>query len=131
MMHLFSSGNLSGLTLAQAVPSPAAGGGGDFLGGIFPMVVIFVIFYIFLIVPQQKKAKEHQKMLNELKKGDRVLLTGGIYGNIANVKGDIAEVKISDGVTVEVAKHSISSVIPQSDGKTPSAAATPPPQVVK
>ena len=129
MTHLFSSVNLSGLTLAQSVPSQSAGGG-DFFGGIFPMVVIFVIFYIFLIVPQQKKAKEHQKMLNELKKGDRVLLSGGIYGSIANVRGDIADVKISDSVTVEVAKHSISSVIPQSDGKSTTTNVTPS-QIVK
>ncbi len=106
--------NIVGLSgIPQVQLAQAAGGGGDFFGGIFPMLVIFIIFYIFLIVPQQKKAKEHQKMLNELKKGDRVLLSGGIYGNVVSVKGEIVEIKISEGVNVEVAKQSISAVIQQ------------------
>jgi preprotein translocase subunit YajC len=102
-----------------------ASGGGDFLGGIFPMLVIFVIFYLFLIVPQQKKAKEHQKLLNALKRGDKVLLTGGIYGNVSNVKGDIVEVKIAEGVTVEAAKSAVSAVI------VPTAPASSAPDIVK
>ncbi|PKN02032.1 MAG: preprotein translocase subunit YajC [Elusimicrobia bacterium HGW-Elusimicrobia-1] len=104
--------------------APAAGGG-DFFGGIFPMLVIFVIFYLFLIVPQQKKAKEHQKLLNALKRGDKVLLTGGIYGSVSNVKGDIVEVKIAEGVTVEAAKSAVSAVI------VPPAPASSTPDIVK
>lgn len=106
------------------VIAPAAGGG-DFFGGIFPMLVIFVIFYLFLIVPQQKKAKEHQKLLNALKRGDRVLLTGGLYGSVSNVKGDIVEVKIAEGVTVEAAKSAVSTVV------TAPAPASAPAQIVK
>ncbi len=106
-----------GLLMAQTAGAPAAGG--DFFGGMFPMVVIFVIFYFLLIRPQQKKAKEHQQLLNELKRNDRVLTAGGIYGTVLNVKGDIVDVKISENVQVEVSKPSISAVIKQKEAVTP------------
>ncbi len=98
---------------SQPVVCAQSSGGGDFLGGIFPMLVIFVIFYIFLVLPQQKKAKEHQKLLNSLKKSDRVLMSGGIYGTVTNVRGDIVDVKIAENVQVEVLKSAITSVIRQ------------------
>ncbi|MHB9155164.1 MAG: preprotein translocase subunit YajC [Endomicrobiales bacterium] len=88
------------------------------LGGFLPLIVIFVIFYFFLIRPQQKKAKEHQKMLNALKKDDKILTAGGIYGSVTGVKGEIIEVKIAEGVKVNVAKSAISAVLPP-EGQQP------------
>lgn len=96
---------------SQPVVCSQTAGGGDFFGGIFPMIVIFVIFYIFLIMPQQKKAKEHQKLLNALKRNDRILTNGGIYATVVNVRGDIVDVKIADNVQVEIAKSAVASVI--------------------
>ena len=82
------------------------------LGSFLPLIVIFVIFYFFLIRPQQKKAKEHQEMLNAVKKDDKVLTSGGIFGTITAVKGEVLEVKIADGVKVQMSKSAISSVLP-------------------
>lgn len=108
--------NLGGMMfnlISEPVICSPSSGGADFFGGIFPMLVIFMIFYIFLILPQQKKAKEHQKLLNSLKRHDRVLTSGGIYGTVINVRGDIVDVKIAENVQVEVLKSAISSVIRQ------------------
>ena len=70
-----------------------------------PLILIFVIFYFFLIRPQQKKVKEHKKMVESLKRGDKVITTGGIVGNIERIiDNDKVEVSISDDVKVEVVR---------------------------
>jgi preprotein translocase subunit YajC len=82
------------------------------ISSFMPLIVIFVIFYFFLIRPQQKKAKDHQKMINELKKDDKVITAGGIFGVVSSVKGEIIEVKIAENVKVQISKGSISVVLP-------------------
>ncbi len=68
-----------------------------------PLILIFVIFYFFLIRPQQKKVKEHRAMVENLKKGDKVVTSGGITGTITRVvDNDKVEVEIADNITVEV-----------------------------
>ena len=68
-----------------------------------PLILIFVIFYFFLIRPQQKKAKEHKNMVENLKRGDKVITSGGVIGTVERVmENDRAEVQISENVTVEV-----------------------------
>lgn len=73
------------------------------ISSLIPLVLIFVIFYFFLIRPQQKKVKEHKKMVESLKRGDKVITTGGIVGSIERIiDNDKVEVSISDDVKVEV-----------------------------
>ena len=73
------------------------------IGQFIPLILIFVIFYFFLIRPQQKKVKEHKAMVESLKKGDKVVTSGGITGTISRViDNDKVEVDIADNVTVEV-----------------------------
>ena len=68
-----------------------------------PLILIFVIFYFFLIRPQQKKVKEHKAMVESLKKGDKVVTSGGITGTISRViDNDKVEVEIAENVTVEI-----------------------------
>tara|TARA_B100001540_G_C15805119_1_gene641720 strand:- start:2643 stop:2930 length:288 start_codon:yes stop_codon:yes gene_type:complete len=68
-----------------------------------PLILIFVIFYFLLIRPQQKKVKEHKAMVENLKKGDKVVTSGGITGTITRiVDNDKVEVEITDNVVVEV-----------------------------
>ena len=68
-----------------------------------PLILIFVIFYFFLIRPQQKKVKEHKAMVESLKKGDKIVTSGGITGTITRViDNDKVEVEIADNVVVEV-----------------------------
>jgi len=73
------------------------------IGQFIPLILIFVIFYFFLIRPQQKKVKEHKAMVEGLKKGDKVVTSGGITGTISRViDNDKVEVEIADNVTVEI-----------------------------
>ena len=73
------------------------------IGQFIPLILIFVIFYFFLIRPQQKKAKEHKLMCENLKRGDKVLTSGGIIGRVERVMdNDKAEIQISENVNVEV-----------------------------
>ena len=70
-----------------------------------PLILIFVIFYFFLIRPQQKKVKDHKVMVENLKRGDKVVTSGGIVGTIERIiDAEKAEVSISDNVKVEVVK---------------------------
>ena len=70
-----------------------------------PLILIFVIFYFFLIRPQQKKVKEHKLMVENLKRGDKVVTSGGIVGTIEHVvDNDKVEVLISENVKVEIIK---------------------------
>ena len=78
---------------------------GSGIGQFIPLILIFVIFYFFLIRPQQKKVKEHKAMVEALKKGDKVVTSGGITGTITRViDNDKVEVEISDNVIVEVVR---------------------------
>jgi len=73
------------------------------IGQFIPLILIFVIFYFFLIRPQQKKAKDHKLMVQNLKRGDQVVTSGGIIGTVERVMdNDKAEVMISDNVKVEI-----------------------------
>jgi preprotein translocase subunit YajC len=78
---------------------------GSGIGQFIPLILIFVIFYFFLIRPQQKKVKEHKLMVENLKRGDKVVTSGGITGSIERViDSDKVEVLISENVKVEVIK---------------------------
>ena len=73
------------------------------IGQFIPLILIFVIFYFFLIRPQQKKVKEHRAMVEGLKKGDKIVTSGGITGTITRViDNEKVEVEIADNVTVEI-----------------------------
>ena len=75
------------------------------IGQFIPLILIFVIFYFFLIRPQQKKVKEHKLMVENLKRGDQIVTSGGIVGTIERVMdNDRAEISISDDVKVEVVR---------------------------
>ena len=70
-----------------------------------PLILIFVIFYFFLIRPQQKKVKEHKIMVANLKRGDKVVTSGGIVGTVERVmENDKLEIQISESVKVEIVK---------------------------
>ena len=77
------------------------------IGQFIPLILIFVIFYFFLIRPQQKKVKEHKLMVESLKRGDKVITTGGIVGTVERViDNEKVEVNISENVNVEIVRSS-------------------------
>jgi preprotein translocase subunit YajC len=95
-------------------PAPQAGGPGGGTAGmissLLPLVLIFVVFYFLLIRPQQKKAKEHQLMLDAIKKGDKVVTAGGLYGVVESVGNTTLVLKIAENVKVKIGKGYISTV---------------------
>jgi len=75
-----------------------------------PLILIFVIFYFLLIRPQSKRAKEHKNMLENLKKGDKIVTSGGIYGVIEGIEGNTLTVKIAENVRVKVGRSGITGI---------------------
>jgi preprotein translocase subunit YajC len=75
------------------------------------MIIIFVIFYFFIIRPQSKRQKEVKRMLEAVKKGDKVITTGGILGLVTEVKGNIITLKISKDTEVDFRKSAVSTVV--------------------
>jgi preprotein translocase subunit YajC len=87
--------------------APAEGEGGFDWTIIIFLVLIFAIFYFLMIRPQRKRQKEQQQMMGELKRGDRVVTAGGIYGVIESVTEDSVVIKVESGATMRVAKSSV------------------------
>ncbi|HXX57820.1 MAG TPA: preprotein translocase subunit YajC, partial [Thermodesulfovibrionales bacterium] len=98
-------------------PAPQAGQGGPgaMFTSLLPLILIFVIFYFLLIRPQQKRAKEHKQMIENLKKGDKVVTSGGIYGVVEAVGANTLTLKIAENVKVKFGKGYIASVRPASE----------------
>ena len=95
------------ISLAYANSSSAPGG----LMSFVPFIIIFILFYFMLIRPQMKQAKEHKKLLSELKKGDEVMLASGILGKIEKVADNFVILEISSNSSVKVQKNSVQSVL--------------------
>lgn len=83
------------------------------IAAFLPMLAIFVIFYFLIIRPQSKRQKEHDKMLSELTKGDRIVTSGGIHGVIqrVNEKEATLTLKIGDDVKIEIDRSAIARVL--------------------
>ena len=95
--------------MGQRGGQEGAKGGGDF-GGIIMLLAIFAIFYFILIRPQQKKAKEHQELIKNLKKGDEVITSGGIHGKITGLTDNIVILEVADKVRIKVSRNNIASL---------------------
>jgi preprotein translocase subunit YajC len=81
------------------------------------LIAMFVLMYFLLIRPQQKRAKEHKKLLNELKKGDEIVTNGGVIGKVTSVDESFATLEIADGVIVKVQKQGINQKMPKGSAK--------------
>lgn len=103
---------------ADAATATATQAGSAF-GGLMPLLIIFIFFYLFLIRPQQKQRKEHEKMLNDLKKDDKIITSGGLYATVVSVNADIVEAKISDSTRVKIVKSTIVKVVNKEEVITP------------
>ena len=96
------------LSLAQAQP-----GGGALFAQLLPLILIFVVFWFLLIRPQMKRAREHQSMTSSLRRGDKVVTGGGLYGKVVRaVEGeDTIDVEIAPDVQVKIARTTIAANI--------------------
>lgn len=97
------------MSAQQAQPSPAPRG--NMLTALLPFVLVFGIFYLLIILPQRKKQKKHQDMVTNLKPGDRVITTGGIFGTVMGVQPDRIELKISANVKIDITKSAIGVIL--------------------
>jgi len=95
---------------AMAADTAPQGGG---LQLVIMIAIFFAIMYFMIIRPQQKKAKEHNNMLDALSKGDEIVTSGGILGKVVNIGENFVEVKVSDSSNIKVQRHSIGSVLPK------------------
>jgi preprotein translocase subunit YajC len=118
MLGLCASAVIQATIVPQALPIGAAGraglqsaGGAAALAQFLPIIAIGLVFYFLVIAPASKQRKKTAEMLSALKKGDRVLTTGGIYGTIQGVEPDAVYLKIAENVKVKVARSAISGVV--------------------
>ena len=94
-----------GVAYAQGAGAPPAGG--DILSMLPMFAMIFAVFYFLLIRPQQKKAKDHQIFLSNLKKGDQVVTSGGIHGEITGLTEKVVTLEIADNLRIKVSRQYI------------------------
>ena len=93
--------------IAQA--GSGGGGAGGALGPLVPMIAIFAIFYFLVLRPQSRKAKEHQKMLSDLKKGEEVVTQGGVIGKITGITDGELTLQVQEGVRLRVLRTAVQS----------------------
>jgi preprotein translocase subunit YajC len=88
-----------------------AGGQGGGFTAFVPLILMFAIFYFLLIRPQQKKAKQHKQVLSSIKKGDRVVSSGGLHGVVTGLTDDVVTMEIAPKIRVKVSRGSIAGVL--------------------
>ena len=112
MIELFQSAQLllgqAGGDAAEVVPQ--ANGLSQILGTFMPLIMIFVIFYFLLVRPQQKKQQQQQQMLQSLKRGDKVITNGGIYGTIDDIDEKTVQLKIANQVKIKMLRSAIAGM---------------------
>jgi preprotein translocase subunit YajC len=106
-------------SLAYAMGAGGAGAGGEGGGTSFLLMMglLFVIFYFLLIRPQQKQAKQHREMIASLKKGDKIVSSGGLHGTVTGLTDDVVTMEIAPKVRVKISRASISRVTRKEEKK--------------
>jgi len=100
---------LTGTAFAMGQAGATGGQTGGFTAFI-PLILMFVIFYFLLIRPQQKKAKELRNMIDSLKKGDRIITSGGIHGTIASLDDTTITLEIAENVKIKINRGNVGTV---------------------
>lgn len=99
------------MTFLAMAPPPEGGGSGSALVSFLPLILIVVVFWFLIIRPQRKQQQKRKEMIDGIKKGDRIITTGGLYANVINVKDDRVVATIAEGIKVEIAKHAVAGVV--------------------
>jgi len=93
-----------------AMSSPGGAGGGSAIAGFVPIILMFGVFWFLIIRPQKKQADQRKAMLSAIKRGDKVVTNGGLFGTVRDVKSDRIVVTIAENIKVEVAKSSLTII---------------------
>ena len=96
---------------ASALAQQNPGGGYNPIAAFLPLLIIFAIFYFLLILPQSRAEKRRKKMLESLRKGDRVVTTGGIHGTIQRIEGDVLTLRIAPEVNIKIDRSAVARVL--------------------
>lgn len=105
---------MTSIAYAMGQGGGATGQGAGGFTSLIPIILMFVIFYFLLIRPQQKKSKEQREMISQLKKGDRIVTSGGLHGRITATGEQTMTVEIADKVRVKITRGSVAQVIQSS-----------------
>jgi preprotein translocase subunit YajC len=97
----------------QATPTGRQPGSLGFFTALLPFVLVFVIFYVLIIMPQRKRQKKHLSMVEQLRPGDRIITSGGIYGTVMGVQPDRIELKVSANVKIDITKSAVAVILGQ------------------
>ena len=111
---------MTGIAWAAEAAAPAASGAAMF-SQFVPLILIFVVFYFLLIRPQQKKTKDHQNYLANLKRGDKVITGGGIYGQITGLTDNVVTLEVAEGVRIKVSRSAILGAAAEAEKAAPPA----------
>ena len=103
------------ILLAMAPQGGEAGGGGSMVSTLIMFGAIFAIFYFMIIRPQQKRAKERDKMINEIQKGDKIVTNGGIHGTIAGLEEKTALIDVGNNVKIKIDRAAIGNILKAKD----------------
>lgn len=95
------------IAFAQGKPM---GGGGGLLEMLMPLALMFLVFYFLLIRPQQKRAKQHQEVLKNLKRGDEVVTASGIHGTIDGLTDAVLTLEVSNNVKIKIDRHQVARI---------------------
>lgn len=108
-------GVLVSVAILAAQQSPR--GGYNPIAAFLPLLIIFAIFYFLLILPQSRAEKRRKKMLESLRKGDRVVTTGGIYGTIQRIEGDVLTLRIAPEINIKIDRSAVARVLKEPSEK--------------
>jgi preprotein translocase subunit YajC len=87
------------------------------LASLLPLIILFAIFYFLVILPQQRAAKKHKAMVEALKKGDKIVTTGGIIAEVIKNEEEFIKAKINDNVEVKLTKDAVARKLDEVEGK--------------
>jgi len=99
--------------IQDALAQGAGGPQGNPLTSFLPLIIIFVLFYFLLIRPQQKRMKDHRKMVSELAKGDEVVTNGGTLGKITGIDDNFVTLEVAKGVEIRVQRSAVQAMMPK------------------
>ena len=102
---------MTDIAYAMGQGGAAASGSAGGLSSFIPLILMFVIFYFLLIRPQQKKQKEHRDMIANLRRGDRIITSGGLHGRITGLDESTLTVEIAEKVRVKVSRGNVAALV--------------------
>ena len=100
--------------LAMASPNGGGEGGASSFLSFLPLILIFIVFWFMIIWPQKKQQDQRKAMIAAIKRGDKIVTSGGLFATVKDVKGDRVVATIAEGVKVEISKSSINGVVEES-----------------